>query len=90
MEASVIKVGVVNIDVCISSHLKEELPWAVDKRLRVIRTIMFCYLKNSKSVKEIKTKDNIVYIVMWTFVMYSNYSEIVSTVTLLVLRIGLI
>ena len=36
--ASVIKVGVVDVDVRISlsSHLKEELAWAIDKRLRVI------------------------------------------------------
>ena len=34
------KVGVVDIDVCISSHLKEELAWAVDKRLQIINTIM--------------------------------------------------
>ena len=33
-------VGVVDVDVCISSHLKEELAWAADKRLRVISTIM--------------------------------------------------
>ena len=38
--ASVIKVGVVDVDVRVSSHLKEELAWAVDKRLRVISTIM--------------------------------------------------
>ena len=37
---SVIKVGVVDIDVHILSHLKEELTWAVDKRLQVISTIM--------------------------------------------------
>ena len=34
------KVGVVDVDVCILSHLKEELAWAVDKRLRIISTIM--------------------------------------------------
>ena len=34
------KVGVVDVDVCISSHLKEELAWAIDKRLRVISTIV--------------------------------------------------
>ena len=33
------KVGVVDLDVRISSYLKE-LAWAVDKRLRVISTIM--------------------------------------------------
>ena len=30
----------VDIDVCILSHLKEELAWAVDKRLQVISTII--------------------------------------------------
>ena len=34
------KVGVVDVDVRISSYLKEELAWAVDKRLWVISTIM--------------------------------------------------
>ena len=34
------KVGVVDVDVCVSSYLKEELAWAVDKWLRVISTIM--------------------------------------------------
>ena len=43
------KVSVVNVNVCISSYLKEELAWAVDKRLRAIGT-----LKNSKSIKELK------------------------------------
>ena len=46
------KVGVVDIDVRVSSHLKEELAWAVDKWLLVISIIM--YLKNSKSTKELK------------------------------------
>ena len=36
--------GVVDVDLRISSHLKEELTWAIDKQLRVIST-----LKNSKS-----------------------------------------
>ena len=40
---------VVDVDVCVSSHLKEELAWAVDKRLQVISN-----LKNSKSTKELK------------------------------------
>ena len=39
-----------DIDVCVSSHLKEELAWAVDKRLQVISTIML--FKNS--TKELK------------------------------------
>ena len=33
------KVGVVDIYVHVSSHLKEELAWAVDKRLQFISTI---------------------------------------------------
>ena len=46
------------MDVTVSSHLKEELTWAVDKRLWVISTIML--FKNSKSLskstKELKIK----------------------------------
>ena len=42
----------VDVDVRVSSHLKQELAWAVDKRLRVISTIML--FKNSKSTKELK------------------------------------
>ena len=38
--ASVIKMGVVDIEVHISSHLKEELTWVIYKQLRVISTIM--------------------------------------------------
>ena len=37
-------VGVVDVDLRISSHLKEELTWAIDKQHQVIST-----LKNSKS-----------------------------------------
>ena len=45
----------VYIDVRISSYLKEELAWAVDKQLWIISTIMLvCYLKYSKSNKELK------------------------------------
>ena len=32
--------GVVDLDTRVSSNLKEELAWAVDKRLQVIKTIM--------------------------------------------------
>ena len=39
----------------VSSHLKEELAWAVDKQLQVISSIMF-FVKNSKSTKELKNK----------------------------------
>ena len=42
----------VDIDVLILSHSKEELTWAVDKQLRVISTIMV--FKNSKTTKELK------------------------------------
>ena len=39
----------VDVNLRVSSHLKQELAWAVDKRLRVIDT-----LKNRKSTKELK------------------------------------
>ena len=42
----------VNADVCVLSHLKVELAWAVDKGLWTISTIML--FKNSKSTKELK------------------------------------
>ena len=42
----------VDVDVCVSSYVKEELAWAVDKRLWVINTI--CYLKSIKSTKKLK------------------------------------
>ena len=34
------KVGVVDVDICVSSHLKEELAWVVDKQLWIISAIM--------------------------------------------------
>ena len=46
----------VDVDVRISSHLKEELVWTVDKQLWIINTIT--YLKNSKSTKELKELKN--------------------------------
>ena len=39
------KASVVNVDVRVLSHLKEQLAWAVDEWLRI---------KNSKSTKELK------------------------------------
>ena len=42
---SIINVSMVDVDVCVSNHLKEELAWAADKRLWVICTIML--FKNS-------------------------------------------
>ena len=44
--------GIVYVDVRVSSHLKEELAWAADKWLQVISTIML--FKNSYSTKELK------------------------------------
>ena len=44
--------GVVDVDVRVSSHFKEELAWAIDKWLRIISTIVL--LKNSKITKELK------------------------------------
>ena len=42
----------VDVDVHISSHLKEELAWAADKRLWVISTIMlFIILRSLKKLK---------------------------------------
>ena len=38
--ASVVKMGVVDVDIHVSSHLKEELAWAADKHLHVISIIM--------------------------------------------------
>ena len=46
----------VDVDVLISSHLKEELTWAIEKPLRVISTIML--FKNSKNTKELKKLKN--------------------------------
>ena len=46
------KAGVVDINVRVSSHFKEELAWAVDKWLRVISTMML--FKNNKATKELK------------------------------------
>ena len=42
----------VDVDVHVSIYLKEELTWGIDKRLRIISTIML--FKNIKSTKELK------------------------------------
>ena len=42
----------IDVDVCVSSNLKEELAWAPDRRLWAISTIML--FKNSYSTKELK------------------------------------
>ena len=83
----------VDIGVHVSSHLKEELTLAVGKRLRVVSTI--CYLKNTKTTKELKGTIAVLTILsmllrMWPLVTYSNYFEIVSTVTFLHSPTGLI
>ena len=39
----------VDVDVCVSSHFKEELAWNVDERLRAISTIML--FKGTKKLK---------------------------------------
>ena len=40
--ASIIRVGVAYVNVRVSRHLKEELSWAIDKRLRlIINTMLF-------------------------------------------------
>ena len=39
------EVGVVDVNVCVLSHLKEELTWAIDKQLRVISTTCIMLLK---------------------------------------------
>ena len=44
----------VDVDIRVSSHLKEELTWAIDKWLQVISTIML--FKISKSTKELRIK----------------------------------
>ena len=46
--------GVVDVDVRASSHLKEELAWAADKWLQVISITYNVFLKNSCSTKELK------------------------------------
>ena len=46
----------VDVDVRVSSHLKEELTWAIDKWLWVISTIML--FKNSNSTKELNKLKN--------------------------------
>ena len=61
--------GVIDVDICISSHLKKkELAWTVDKRLWVISTVMLC-----KSIKELRNRNFLNYVAMWPLVTYSNY-----------------
>ena len=55
--------GVVDIDMCVSSRLTEELAWAVDKRLRVISTIML-FKEQYKSTKKLKGFKTILYVLL--------------------------
>ena len=83
----------VDVDVCVSSHLKEELAWATDLQLQVISTVML--FKNSFSTKELKGTIEYSHLKFETIlfallcgplVMYSNCFEIVSTVDFLLAR----
>ena len=47
----------VDIDVHVSSYSKEELAWPIDKRLRVVNTIIL--FKNSKTTKELNETSRI-------------------------------
>ena len=52
--AGVVKVGVVDVDISILSHLKEELTWATGKQLQVISTIIIIFI--IYITKELKNK----------------------------------
>ena len=67
----------VDVDVHVLNHLKDELSWAADKRLWVISTIIY-FLKSCRT-RELKGTQhfNIVYAAMWPLVMYSNCFEII-------------
>ena len=47
--------GMVDLDVRVLSHIKEELVWAVDERLRIISATML--FKNSKTTKEVRKRN---------------------------------
>ena len=52
--ASVIRVGVAYVNICVLRHLKEEVNWAIDKRLQlIINIILFktviCTTKNLRN-----------------------------------------
>ena len=44
----------VDVDVHILSHLKEELAWAADKQLRVISTLITLFIVATKELKGTK------------------------------------
>ena len=66
----------VDVDIHISSHLKEELAQAVDKWLQVISIIKNSFSTRLKN-KAVLFLNNIVYIAMWPLEMYSNCFKIV-------------
>ena len=59
----------VDMDIRVSSHLKEELAWAEDKRLWVINIIKL--FKNNCSIKELQCKRNqriFIYLFIYVFI----------------------
>ena len=70
-----VKVGVVDVGVCVLSHLKVELVWAEGKRLQVVNTIRL--LRSGKELAVLKQY------CICCYVALSSYFKIVSTVTFL-------
>ena len=60
----------VDVDICILSHLKEELAWAIDKQLPVISIIMLC--KSTEELKGIKAILNLKQYCMRCYVALSD------------------
>ena len=89
--AGVVKVGVVDVDISISSHLKEELTLATGKQLQVISTIIiifksFILLRSQRIKPFLNLKQYVCVAAMWLLVTYSNCFEIVCTVAFSSLR----
>ena len=76
--ASVIKVGVAYVNMCISRHLTEELDWAIDKKLWISGLF-----KNSYTTKNIKNKAilNIKQYCMHCYVTLNNIIELMHMET---------
>ena len=60
--------GVAYMNIHVSRHLKEELAWAIDRRLQAISNL------NSYTTKKLKNKAvlNIICVAMWPLVTCSN------------------
>ena len=72
-----VKVGVVDVVVCVSSHLKEELAWAVGKQLRVLSSYYKCYLKTGKTTKELKGTSYFKFkIMLYMLLQYSSHPSL--------------